>query len=67
MMECVVLGLQVERFRPVVETCRNLCCNSLLNIAVSLISEVFKRHHDVIDDVGKRSRAVSFAKRFVLQ
>ncbi|CAM9096946.1 unnamed protein product, partial [Laminaria digitata] len=31
---------QVERFRPVIETCRNLCCNSLLNIAVSLIIEV---------------------------
>lgn len=31
---------QVERFRPVVETCRNLCCNSLLNIAVSLVGEV---------------------------
>ncbi|CAN0284023.1 unnamed protein product, partial [Ectocarpus fasciculatus] len=31
---------QVEKFRPVVETCRNLCCNSLLNIAVSLVSEV---------------------------
>lgn len=31
---------QVERFRPVVETCRNLCCNSLLNIAVSLVQEV---------------------------
>eukprot|EP00752_Nemacystus_decipiens_P009127 g8151.t1 len=31
---------QVEKFRPVVETCRNLCCNALLNIAVSLVSEV---------------------------
>ncbi|CAB1121527.1 unnamed protein product [Ectocarpus sp. CCAP 1310/34] len=31
---------QVEKFRPVVETCRNLCCNSLLNIAVSLVSQV---------------------------
>lgn len=39
-MECVVLDLQVERFRPVVETCRNLCCNSLLNIAISLVREV---------------------------
>lgn len=34
---------QVEKFRPVVETCRNLCCNSLLNIAVSLVSEVRAR------------------------
>ncbi|CAN0194370.1 unnamed protein product [Ascophyllum nodosum] len=31
---------QVEKFRPVVETCRNLCCNSLLNIAISLVTEV---------------------------
>ncbi|CAM9205003.1 unnamed protein product [Choristocarpus tenellus] len=31
---------QVEKFRPVVETCRNQCCNSLLNIAVKLVGEV---------------------------